>query len=505
MNDIAQTLAEKMKEFVPVSPATDEPERTEIALPNKIGQTESDAIMETAEVLAGTGEFFLSNDRLVQVSGDRLIVPTPAGLAADSGRWIDCTAWIKDEEVHKSFPKSLAHGLLESEQAKGLFQTITMRSDVPLPYQENGVLKFSSPGYDPAHKIWTPAGAIPVCRMHLQDAVGLLRYILHGFCFLEPELDIARTLAYLLSPMLSLLTNGCRAMIFYACGNRPGLGKDYLLAMAPIIYTGQQAAFYPPAGSDDEYRKMLLAACIAIEQFVLISNFKDHLDSPALEQAATSPYIKGRVLGKTELCTAANTAVYGLSSNGSTISPDLERRVLDIRLVFLEEDVTRRIFDCDVHEYLLGNRALALSALNSLIIHWAEQGFPLTGTAIPSFVRWSQVVSGILVACGFQNPFDKRQVISEALENSGNREDRDFSALLEQWFNGPEPKTLPPYYMRSLATQLELFAWLDLAERSGQVAFAAILRQRGMRTFNGLRLVIARGRTSSYTVEEALL
>lgn len=499
----ADVLTENMKEFIPAPTAPDEPEKIEIALPNKIGQTESGTIMEAADVLAGTGEFFLSNDRVVQVSGDRLIVPTPAGLAADSGKWIDCTGWIKEEEVRKSFPKSLAQGLLESEQAKTLFPVIKLKSEVLLPYQENGVLKFTVPGYNPAHKIWTPAVAIPVRRIPLQDAVGLLRYILRGFCFLETELDIARTLAYLLSPMLTLLTNGCRAMIFYACGNRPGLGKDYLLAMAPLIYTGQQAAFYPPAGSDDEYRKLLLAACVALEQFILISNFKEHLDSPALEQAATSPYIKGRVLGKTELCSAANMAVYGLSSNGGTISPDLERRVLDIRLVFLEEDVTRRIFECDVHEYLLGNRALVLSALYSLIIHWAEQGFTLTGTAIPSFLRWSQVVSGILVACGFQNPFDKRQVIAAALEDSGNREDRDFAALLELWFNGPEPKTLSSCHVRSLATQLELFAWLDLAERSGQVAFAAILRQRGLRTFNGLRLTIVRGRTSFYGVEKA--
>lgn len=460
--------------------------------------SDANFVLENAREMASTGKFFILNNKLIQVSGNDLITPTPAGLCVD--------ILPKRRKKGKPFFSEItARRLLESDRVKKLFPTIMTKSDVLQPYQANGLLKFTESGYNPAHKVWTPPNAIPVCRIPRQAAVDLLQYILQGFCFLEPALDIARTLLFLITPMLMLLTNNCRSMIFHICGNRPGLGKDYLLALAPIIYTGRQAAFYPPPGSDEEFRKMLLAACVAAEPFILISNLKGHLDSPALEQASTSLFIKGRVLGKTELTTAPNLALYGLSSNDGTISPDMERRVIDVRLLYLEEDVNQRIFKFDLHEYLLENRASVLTALYSLVIHWGEQGFPLTGTIIPSFVKWSEIASSILVANGFQNPFDKRKVIVAALEVSGNREDRDFAALLECWYNGTESKTLPSCRVRSIATQHELFTWLDLNERSGQVAFAAILRQRAMRVFRGFRLSIIRGKASNYTVEKVVV
>jgi hypothetical protein len=326
--------------------------------------------------------------------------------------------------------------------------------------------------------------------------------LLHEFCFLEPELDIARTLAFLLSLMLALLTDGCRAQIFHICANREGLGKDYLMAMAAIIYTGQKMADCAPPGSDDEYRKMLLAICIAGDLFLLISNFKGHLESQALEQAATASFIKGRILGKTELSTAANRALYAMTSNRGTISPDLERRVLDIRMEFLDEDISNRRFKRDIHEYLLRNRSLVLAALYALVQDWADAGFPLVDISIPSFTGWSQVVASILVSSGFQNPFDKRKVISTALDDSGNREDREFAVLLERWFNGPYPKNMYAASLRNLAVERELFNWLEMERRSGQVTFADILKKRSNRVFGGLRLRFSGGNPSTYFVEK---
>ncbi|MEI8244907.1 MAG: hypothetical protein WCI51_03705 [Lentisphaerota bacterium] len=499
MSDTAEALAEKMKEFIPASTAPDEPERIVIRLPNKIGQTDGDTVLETAEVLAATGEFFIFNNRVVQVTGDHLSAPTSSGLATDIEKYIDPLAWIKDQEVRQGFPEALARRLIESEQAKALFSVILLKSNVLLPYRDNGKLKFTIAGYDPVHKVWTSPNALPVRKISLWRARKVLRGLLHEFCFLETELDIARTLAFLLSLMLALLTGGCRAQIFHICANREGLGKDYLMAMAAIIYTGQKMADCAPPGSDDEFRKLLLAICIAGDPFFFISNFKDHLESQALEQAATSAFIKGRILGKTELSTAANRAIYALTSNRGTISPDLERRVLDIRLEFLEEEICNRRFKRDIHDYLLRNRSLVLAALYSLVQHWADAGTPLVDVSIPSFTGWSQVVASILVSSGFQNPFDKRKVVSAALDDSGNREDKNFSMLLD--FCAEQGKSMTPADIRWLALHHELFSWLEMEKRSGQVAFAAILKGRDRRIYRGLRLVIHRGRTTIYEVE----
>ncbi len=475
--------------------------KIDVKLPNRSGRTDGDAIEEVARGLACTGEIFLCNDRVVQVAGDHLITPTVAGLANDIENWLNLMIYNRTREkwVRTSLPEQLVRRLLESERIKRLFPEIKLKAMVLLPYCDKGNLKFTIAGYDPVHKVWTSPNAPPVRKISLWRARKTLHGLLREFCFLEPELDMARAVAYLLSPLLTLLTNECRAQIFHICANREGLGKDYLMALAAIIFTGQKMADCAPPGSDDEYRKLLLAICIAGDLFLLISNFKGHLESQALEQAATSDFIKGRILGKTELSTAANRALYAMTSNRGTISPDLERRVLDIRLEFLEEEISNRRFKRDIHDYLLRNRSLVLSALYALVQHWADTGFPIVDVAIPSFSNWSTVVASILVSCGFQNPFDKRKVVSTALDDSGNREDKDFAMLLE--FCAEQGKNLVPAQLREIALQHELFSWLDLEKRSGQVAFAAILKGRDRRIYRGLRLRIHRGRTSFYAVE----
>lgn len=166
--------------------------------------------------------------------------------------------------------------------------------------------------------------------MPLAEAKAVVEDILSEFCFYEPELDKSRAIAFLLTPMLRLLIGESRAQVFYASGNRPGTGKDYLLGLGELIYAGNLPVYYPPTSNEEELRKQLLSMCLAGERFYIQSNVKGHFQSPAYEAACASPYYSDRILGKSENKTLPNAAVYAISGNSLTLSEDMERSVLDI-------------------------------------------------------------------------------------------------------------------------------------------------------------------------------
>lgn len=418
----------------------------------------------------------------------------PAGFVVDVEKYADLGVYMTDETDEKVFVKSSlkrcpAENALTSVAAKTLLPNINGITKIRLPYIYKNELKFTPSGFDENTGLWTDTLAPEVITIPLEDAKKIIHEVFSEFCFLERELDIARALAYLLTPMLRAIIGSNRAMVFLASGNRPGVGKDYLLGLAPLIYTGEEQPFCAPCNDDDEYRKQIFSICAAGEQFFLISNLKGHLASPALEQAASLPFFSGRMLGKSEQRTYPNLAVYGLSSNGLTISEDMERRILDIRLEFYEEKIKERKFrNSNLHEYIKSNRPEILSALYSFIIHWYKSGAPDGESKIPNFSEWSRMISGILTVCGFMNPFSERKKITASMQGSGNRDDDNLRSLCVIWFKRYGQNSVDAGTLRNLAEENGLFQYLDFSERKHQVGFSKLFLSRSNRHYAGLKI-----------------
>lgn len=489
------------------------PVRARVELPRKplkVGgmlvptRTEAEFTLDLCRELAKVKAYFNYCGNIVQIgeirrknieTGEENIIVgfntvKAPGFVVDVERYLDIGIYMSDENdkpvfVRDSMHRAYAEDALASDAARRMLLHINGITEISLPYLGGKTLKFTPPGYDEETGLWTDANAPEIEPMPVEQAKEILEDLLSEFCFLEPELDTARAVAYLITPMLRVMMGENRAMMFFASGNRPGVGKDYLLGLTPLIYTGSEPGFYAPCGDDDEYRKQIFSICAAGERFFLTSNLKGHLSSPALEQASTLPFFSGRILGRSEQKTYPNLAVYGMSSNGLTISEDMERRIMDIRLEFYEEDIKKREFKRDLYDHVKAHRPMLLSALMSLIVHWHANGAVIGKKHIPNFSKWSRLISGILPACGFANPFNDRKMVTASMQCSGNRDDDNLRKLCHVWFNEHGHTQIAAEALRTTAETNELFPYYDFSARRYQVMFAKLLQSRADRHYGG--------------------
>lgn len=470
---------------------------------------------DLALALYPMGKFFNYSGNLVQISEIErrdangkihkitgLSPVHPSGFIPDYEQFVETGYYDKKRFIKQSLSKSDSDTLVKSYSFKTNFPIIKGLSDITLPYFDSGELKFTTPGYNRNLGIFVLDDSITIAPMSVDEALELLTEILDGFCFLD-IVDFSRALAYLLTMLLRLIIGESRTMMFLVDANRQGAGKDYLLGLAFLIFTGLIPCFYPPCNHDEEWRKRIMAGLIACERFILISNQKGHLDCGALEHTLTSPYVTDRILGKSENITLPNTAIYGISGNDLTFSEDMARRICHIRLEFYAEDQKSRVFKYpDLYSHVLSNRSKILSALMSLIVNWAAKGCP-KGRKIPSFVQWSETVGGILTCCGMPDPFGDRTKITPAMETGGSREDKNLKLLVEQWHiqYGAEPVIAA--YLRSIADEAGLFGWMNLTERSDQVKFSKMLTQRANREIGNWCLKVdTAGKTNRFFLED---
>ena len=362
--------------------------------------------------------------------------------------------------------------------------------DYPAPVMHDGKVVVVPAGYSPELETWTnPRGPQLELPPTVAEAVEGLGQLLDGFCFEEgppaaPDLYRMSALAYLLTCHCRGLFEPERAPVFYAEGNRPGCGKDYLLGLGHVLITGGEPEFIAPAADSDETRKRLFAAAKAGSRFVLISNMKGHLNDPSLEAFATSPAIADRVLGQSRNCEYPNTGIYGISGNALTFSEDFARRCLRLKLAYYGETIETRPFRVpDLYGHVRERRGFYLGCLQRLVENWAEKGSPPGSTGKPGFTRWAQVIGGILEAAGVRNPIGRDTIVSvpnEEAENVGR-----LLAAQHEKTPGIEFEVIA---LRQTAAEMELFSWLgDLTtERSAQTRFGKIIRAHARREFGGL-------------------
>lgn len=414
---------------------------------------------------------------------------TTAGFITDIEKYfIPQTTTDKGNIKESSFNESDARIILKSNDIYQLSE-ICGFTPFKLPYRKSDKLLFTDVGYNSDKQIYTELFAPMIEFMEIDKARNIVRDLFSEFCFLEHELDLSRAVSYILSPALTLLTYNRRAMCFLADGNREGVGKDYLLGIPYLIYENTKPIFSAPCNSDDEYRKFLFAACADNQKIIIFSNLKGYLDSKAFEHFCTSQVIKDRVLCESKNREYPNTGLYGMSGNGVSFSPDMERRIMHIRLEYYQEQITDREFKRNLYDYISSNRHEILNAIYTLIKHWFDNGAVL-GKKIPSFEDWSSVVSGILISNGFKNPFDKRKIISHSLSVGGNTEDSDIKQLVLSWWKKHNKHEIRAEDLRFIATDLLLFRNLDLETKAGQITFSRLITKRADRIYDHNRIKV---------------
>lgn len=301
--------------------------------------------------------------------------------------------------------------------------------DVPIPLRlPDGTYDLPCEGFDERFGSYLRPGAQPTSTMRVSDAINWLKRVHAGFSFAD-EQSAVHAIARLLTPYCrGIMGFDHRPPVWHYQANRPRAGKDYLAAIAPLIFEGVFTEDAPLGTKSDETRKRLTAAMRSGRRTMHFANCQGHLDDEEFIGATTASVRGDRNLGsnggEADL-TLANEIEFSLSANlGLTYRADMEPRTRLVALFFAEENSNNRSFPIpDLHGWVLENRWNLISAISTLVHSWLAAGAPKGSTPFSSFRRWGEVVGGIMEFHELGNPCLPHQ------DNEGCPADRETSAM----------------------------------------------------------------------------
>jgi hypothetical protein len=271
------------------------------------------------------------------------------------------------------------------------------------------------PTFDPVTD--ATGGALERLPHHLQTLLG-------GFCF-HADADVVNTVALLLTGLLVHRFIVSSKPIGLVDGNQPGLGKTLLVRVIGILLDNVAPHLIPFTSDEEELHKRLCATLRDGRQsIVLLDNAKmpagQAVTSPVLESTSMTPEIALRILGTSQNLIRPNDVLWFLTMNDTKTSPDLVSRGLPVQLAY-EGSPEERSFDGpDPIRYAREHRRAILGELAGLVIHWNQQGQPLSQHT-HRIHDWARTLGGILEAAG----------LPEFLANAGAAA-ASFSTVLDE-------------------------------------------------------------------------
>jgi hypothetical protein len=292
-----------------------------------------------------------------------------------------------------------------------------------------------SPGYDPAtHLLYEPSVSVSVpivpTREQALNAVAELLNIVEDFPFAAPAHKSA-WLAGLLSLLARPAIDGPCPMLLIDASER-GSGKTLLADTIGLIASGRTLPRRTMPETPEEWKKSMLAVAIAADPVILIDNVTRQLRSDALDAVLTGTSYRDRVLGRNEELTLDVRTLFIATANNASLSPDLVRRSLHVRLEGdTERPESRTGFaHADLRGHILENRARYLAAALTILRGYFVAGCPdMKLKPMGSFEAFTKVVRGALVWAGLPDPLETQ----EALRETSDPEQEGLEALFAAW------------------------------------------------------------------------
>ncbi len=189
-----------------------------------------------------------------------------------------------------------------------------------------------------------------------------------------------------------------------------GSGKGLLASLPSWITQGCSSGVISIDSSekDPEIRKKLTSIVDGNPgRWQILDNVKGYLSSGALEAFLTTPVWRDRVLGGNKMGEWPVNIALALTGNNLTLSPDLERRQVLVRLLpDSDQPWLRNDFEIpDLTSYILANRARIVWQILVIIQRWSALGFPQGSRRLGSFEGWSAAIGGLLDCVGIGSDF----------------------------------------------------------------------------------------------------
>ncbi|HZQ03697.1 MAG TPA: hypothetical protein VFA88_06740 [Gaiellaceae bacterium] len=247
-----------------------------------------------------------------------------------------------------------------------------------------------------------PVPAEPTARQLARARRLLLDELLGDFPFAGPldgAAERAHAVAALLLPLLRGLIVG-PTPLHVLTAPTPGTGKTLLAdtLMTPLL--GHRPLVKMAEARDpDEWRKRLTAKLRAAPPVVCVDNVQRLLDSSALALVITTGVAEDRLLGLSEMVELPVRCVWLCTGNNVTLSAELTRRAVRIRLdAGVELPELRTGFrHPDLLRWAREHRAELVWAALVLGRAWVAAGCPDgPNPQLGGFEEWSRVLGGVL-------------------------------------------------------------------------------------------------------------
>ncbi len=355
------------------------------------------------------------------------------------------------------------------------------------------------PGYHEAERLWLhrdPKLEVPpVPELPSDSAVAsarslLLDEVFGDFCFVD-QADRAHALAALLLPFARRLIDGFTPLHLVEAPT-PGTGKGLLCNLIAIVSTGRPCESRALPTVEEEVRKALTSALIRGQPIILLDNLpeKRSLDSSSLAAVLTSDPWTDRLLGESRMLSLPNRALWLATGNNPTLSDELARRSIRIRLDTREEMPWKRtgFRHPNIRRWAQDLRGKLVQAALVLVQAWIAADKPLSRRQLGSFEEWVGVIGGVLEVAGVPGFLDNL----DDLYSRSNAERNAWTQLVMAWAAafGSEPKRVSE--LNELCERHELMTSLrgDGNERSQQSRLGRALATARDRVYAGWRVTL---------------
>ncbi len=223
--------------------------------------------------------------------------------------------------------------------------------------------------------------------------------------------------------LCALFTAVCRPSLPLAPGllvTAPGIsgagtGKGQMVRAITLIAYGQQPSCFTASQRIDEFDKLLDSAIVDAMQVIFIDNMNsspngETLRSDKLASILTEPTVAIRRLGSTGMVRLKPITFVAITGNGLSVSEDLARRFLSVKLDAKMEDPETRPFPSGFLDRISCQRLQLLTCVLT-IWRWGIQNSSAlkSGKPLGSFEVWGSWVRDPLLSLGCADPIERIQ------------------------------------------------------------------------------------------------
>jgi hypothetical protein len=239
----------------------------------------------------------------------------------------------------------------------------------------------------------------------------------------------AATFAAMLTPFCRRAMNG-PAPMFMIDGNRPNIGKSYLLKVITSMFSHDVMNMnWSTDKSNSEYHNIqrLAAAFMSGQTIISMDNLSGSFGDSTIDKLLTLSRWSERILGKTEIFSADNHMTVLGTANNITLVSDIWRRVITIRL--MDSGTPRPPPRYELATYLPTIRKKLVEACLTILRAFHVAGRPVGSNLMGSFENWSRWVASALVWVGLPDITRLVGTAEDAAEDSHGEIERE--ALVE--------------------------------------------------------------------------